>query len=950
MSLLKISKWYNFSIPVLFLIIAFLVFYSPKHIFGRSHRDTLIVNQLLDSARVHKFNLSRAKVEVDSAINIAKKINSLPILAKAYFEKGNIFKVNNQLVQADSSYQQAYIVWQDISKTLDYLSVLKALSIVNYYLGHDKEMLRYALEGIQQAQILHSKLFEGVFNNLSGIAMDNMGDQSKALSYYLNSLNIFEDQNDKVKIASVETNIGNIYDARKQYIEAEKYYKNALDQALHIGDTSLISAAYNNLGIVYSSLKQYDIAKKYLIRGWLLSQKLGDSYAVSNSLTNLGKLYSDLRVIDSAQYYYDSAYSLAKKVDNSRIEYYALSNLAEFYELKGQTNKAIEYAKQAFAIATSGGTIKDQLYVMKLLNIFYAKLGNYKKVHELLTEYIALNDSLYSKEMSSQMMIIETQNQIRSKSRELLLEHESAKRREAYFFIAILVLLLTIVILVYLFESRRSRDAEYKRQKSYLDALLEESESYVSVIDEKSENSYVSPSYLRVFGREGENRVGRSPFEYVHPDDVGSLMKIRDDLESGKLEREHVMFKLKNNSDEYRIVRGIIKKVSEHSFIKGFIINFWDVTEIQKSELALKKSEEKYRNIFNAFPDIYFMMNHEGIITEISPSVTKITGFLPRGVIGKSAGEFIAGNVNMEKARLLVVQARKLTDYNIDIVGKDGRKIHCSLSAHLVNNSNGDPAAIEGILRDITERVESEKELKYSERQLKETNASKDKLLSLISHDVRGAIGTQKAILSMVSEDVESFTKEEVFSLVQTIKKSVDNTFTLVENLLSWARIMRDNIKTDIVDNNVYSVIEESFEFVKEQADSKEISLHYEGRNDVRAKFDTTLMTAVIRNLLTNAIKFSNQGSKIWVVVKEDEKFVNISVMDRGIGLTVAEVRKILSGNDNIHSKLGTKNEKGTGLGMIIVREFVAMNKGKLSIKSEPGKGTEFIVTISKSK
>ncbi|MBN2614619.1 MAG: PAS domain S-box protein [Bacteroidales bacterium] len=935
---------------LLILMVFAGLLYFPKSIFGNRTHDTLIVKNLIDSASIHKKEYSLALSKVDSALTIAQGIHNEQLLANAYMIKGNIYKHHNDLIKADSCYVKSYFLWQGLQKQLPYLKLLKNLSATNYYLAQNKNMLQYSLEGLEYSKDFQNKAFEGVFNNLSGIAMDNLGNPDKALSYYLSALNIFTATKEKIRIASVETNIGNIYQGKKEYQKAEKHYMNALRQALELKDTNLISASYNNLGIVNSGMNQPGKAKKFMLDGLKLSRLMGDNYALANSLTNLGELYADMHKQDSALYYYNAALDLSRKVNDTRIEYYVLSNLAEYYGQIKMTKKAIEYAKSAFEIANKGGTIKEQLYVMKLLNLFYAKLGNYKKVHELLTDYIALNDSLYAEEMASQLTIIETQNQIRGKSRELLLEHEASKRREAYFFIAILILLFSVGIMVFLFERKRTLDTEQKRQKAYLDALLQESESYVSVIDKDTRNTYVSPSYLRVFGRSDEDRVGRSPFDYVHPDDLELLKNIQHRLESGNLVRENVLFRLKNNKGEYRVVRGIIKRVSERSFLEGFIINFWDVTEIQKSAQALKESEEKYRNIFDAFPDIYFKVDHDGIVTEISPSVTKITGYPPREVIGQPIYNFIPASLSVEKARSLFLRFRKLTDFNIDLTGKDGRKIHCSLSAHLVHNEQGNPPAIEGILRDITSRVESERELKLSERQLKEANLSKDKLLSLISHDVRGAIGTQKAILSMVSEDMENFSKEEIVSLILTIKKSVESTYSLVENLLSWARIMRDNIKTEILDNNIYAVVEDVFDGVKEQAEGKQISLHYEGRKDIKGMFDTTLMTAVIRNLLTNSIKFSNPGSRVKVSVSENDRTVDIQVRDWGMGLTADEISKILTGKENIQSKLGTRNEKGTGLGMIIVREFIAMNNGELSIESEPGKGTEFTISIAKSK
>jgi PAS domain S-box-containing protein len=433
--------------------------------------------------------------------------------------------------------------------------------------------------------------------------------------------------------------------------------------------------------------------------------------------------------------------------------------------------------------------------------------------------------------------------------------------------------------------------------------------------------------------------------EFVHPDDIPKVKHLAELMQQGKGLYENVLFRLRRNDGEYRIMRGLVKRMDgNHPLLQGYIINFWDVTEIQKSQQALKESEEKLRAIFNAFPDIYFKIDFDGNIMEISPSVKKVAGFEPEEVIGKNITTFTRFDVDWEHSKQAFVERNKIQDINIIIFNKENRKINCSLNAQVVKNDQGEIVGFEGTLRDITRRIRMDEDLKKSQRKLEIANDSKEKLLSIIAHDLRGAIGTQKAILNMVSTDMDDFSKKEIASLISTIKNSVDSTYTIVENLLSWARIMRENIMPRLATNNLYPVIKDALDVLKEQAKSKNIALVYEGPKAVTASFDPDLMNIVFRNLISNAIKFSNPDSKIKVQVLNEPEVLEISVVDTGIGMTQEEIKNIFSNTEKLASRPGTNREKGTGLGLIIVREFIAMNRGRLSIESEPGKGTRFII------
>ncbi len=907
-------------------------------------QDTALIRKSIDSAEVHSNKLTQAMPNINDAMYLAKKQSDDKLMAKVLIAKGQIFQKNNLLNRADSNYVAAKTILQKYPKNKEYLSLLKKLCICNYYLNNNQKVFEYTTEGLKFSKQLNEKSYEGTFNNISGIVMDNMGNKAEAMEYYLKALNIFTAIKSEKKIASIELNMGVIYEYQKDEKNALMYYTKAMEIAQKIKDTDIITAVLSNIGNVYADQKEYKKALKYVNKSLELSQKTNDLYTVALDLNNIGDLYKDLDDSVLEFRYYNKALELARRIQDRGTITLSLFNLAEYYQRHNNLSNAIITAKKSLQFAQNGGNVSDVIASMKLLHQLYADQHNYKKAYQFLKSFSVIKDSVFSNQKARQLLVVEEKNRVRERTRELLLAKETKKRVEAYFVIYTLITILILGLFIQWYRVRSAKSKELRRQKLFIDALLEESTSHVAMLDENLKSTYLSPS-LKVISSDVNRRLGTSIFEFIHPDDIEAVKNIAAMMKKGENVNQNLVFRLRKSDGEYRTMRGLIKKIEgDHPLLKGYIINFWDVTEIQKSQQALKASEEKFREIFYAFPDIYFKMNPEGIITEISPSVKKIAGYEREELIGKPVSSFTHLSIEWNNVRKTFLSRTKIHDLNVMIYTKDNNQIHCSLTAHIIRNENNEVVGIDGTLRDITQRVKTEKDLKKSQRKLEVANDSKEKLLSIIGHDLRGAVGTQKAILNAVEDDFESLSREEISELITTIKNSADSTYTVVENLLSWARIMRDNITPRLSSNNFYPVIKNAMDVSNEQAKSKDISLIYEGPKSIIVFFDPDLMNIVFRNLINNAIKFSNPGNEIKVKVLNHSQGVEIMVEDQGVGMSQEDISHILSNSEKLVSTSGTKKEKGTGLGLIIVKEFIAMNQGKLFIESEPGKGTRFII------
>ncbi|RLD58403.1 MAG: hypothetical protein DRJ05_08105 [Bacteroidetes bacterium] len=236
--------------------------------------------------------------------------------------------------------------------------------------------------------------------------------------------------------------------------------------------------------------------------------------------------------------------------------------------------------------------------------------------------------------------------------------------------------------------------------------------------------------------------------------------------------------------------------------------------------------------------------------------------------------------------------------------------------------------------------------LRKQQKDLEKSNKTKDKILNIIGHDLLGPIGTSKGMVDIIVSEKDNLSKEDIIKLASSLKPPMDSTYSLVENLLAWARIQRDSIYHNPEPAYIKPIVDENFSLYGVQAESKQIYLKVKGDEALSANFDMTQITIVIRNLISNAIKFSNIGGEVIVNLSKTKDFAEISVSDSGIGMSQEQIAEIENGSDKITSRYGTDNEKGTGLGLVVVFEFVILNKGTIKIDSKEGKGSTFTFTL----
>lgn len=227
--------------------------------------------------------------------------------------------------------------------------------------------------------------------------------------------------------------------------------------------------------------------------------------------------------------------------------------------------------------------------------------------------------------------------------------------------------------------------------------------------------------------------------------------------------------------------------------------------------------------------------------------------------------------------------------------------------------------------------------------ELYNTNTSKDKLFSIIAHDLKNPIGAFKSLAGIMNDDYISFTDDERVEYIKMMKESADSLYNLLENLLTWSRNQRGSIPNNPENINLNLIVDKTVDLLSLQANEKKIVIIKEIQENVTIFTDVNQFNIILRNLISNSIKFSNPNSEI-ILIANDAKidnfdYVHLKIMDFGVGMDERKVNTLFSVAEN-QSTRGTNGEKGTGLGMLLINDFVINNNGKIMIESELGKGT----------
>ena len=430
--------------------------------------------------------------------------------------------------------------------------------------------------------------------------------------------------------------------------------------------------------------------------------------------------------------------------------------------------------------------------------------------------------------------------------------------------------------------------------------------------------------------------MGKIYIDFVHPDDVDSTSRaFRILMETGSITNFVNRYKCKNG--DYRFIEWSAINNNDGT-VYG---SARDITERKKSEIALKESEARFRSIFKRANAGIFFSDKNGQIILVNHALHNMVEYSVSDLYMMDFSQFThLDDLSRENELLKKLIIGNINQYRIEkrFVSKSQKVIWVDLAMSVIRRENGDPLYYVGVVNNISER-------KHYEEQLKTINDTKDKFFSIISHDLRNqfsGIHGLSEILVAEKDSINATKRDQYLSLLHQGGKSALN---LLENLLEWSRLQLNRMEHNPKFWNLFNIVEEVYEMIENQSTLKNIVIrNYVDKNQI-VFADKNMLTTVLRNLLNNAIKFTPSYGKVVIISWSESNNNFISIRDTGVGMSQETIGKLFK-IDTTHSTVGTEKERGSGLGLILCREFIKKHGGDIIVSSDVGQGSEFIISL----
>ncbi len=464
----------------------------------------------------------------------------------------------------------------------------------------------------------------------------------------------------------------------------------------------------------------------------------------------------------------------------------------------------------------------------------------------------------------------------------------------------------------------------------------------------------INDSFSRMFGYTQQEMINKNPLELIAPEDfelINSYTALREKgLEAPALYQCRAV--KKDGSKFY-----ISNSVSSYE-IEGNIFILWvsrDITETMTVQNAVQESEERYRSITENINEAVWTaqrIDAGGYSVFYTAAIEKITGYSDKEFMRNSflwhriihpddLFEVIA-----KLKRFYKDASRQNFEVEYRILNNLGNIIWIRNKITLIRGEKGEPRKIFGLVGDITLQKHAEDELKKSAESLKQLNETKDRFLSIISHDLRTPFSSILGFTDILLND-DTLPPSKQKEYVTFIQDSSNSMLAMVNSLLDWTRLQTGRMKFEPDRINASMIIRRSIQMQAGLAMKKNISLLYDETNNYYVHADDGLLLQVFNNLISNAVKFTTNGGIISVhaVPLIDKKQVRFSVKDDGLGIREEDLPKLFK-VDSKHTTPGTEGEKGSGLGLSLVADIVQKHGGEIWVKSTYGLGTEIFFTI----
>lgn len=478
--------------------------------------------------------------------------------------------------------------------------------------------------------------------------------------------------------------------------------------------------------------------------------------------------------------------------------------------------------------------------------------------------------------------------------------------------------------------------------------LIDVAEMGIAVVETGSWNFIkTNRRYKAIFGYTSSEFCQKNLLELIHPDSKGQCLKVREMLirEGVRSKSVDVCGIKKGNQPVW--LRFTLTLVNRNTG-QYMVSILQDVSKIRQAEVSVKEEQESFRTTMNSIDAIVYvadMVSHELLFINrnfIDTFGNRIGEKCYKALQGREAPcEFCTNHLLVNSKG--EVNSPYVWEFR-NLVTK--KWYQCRDQA--IRWMNGKLVRLE-IASDITERKWNEQKLKKNEQKFRKLSLAKDKLFSIIAHDLKNPFSSLFSSSELLSIYLENNNLSKAKAKARIISEAIKQEYALLETLLYWAKSQSGTILFKLVRFNFEKFVSEYLSEISALAENKGIKIITEIPDDLFIHADRNLLQIILRNLMMNAIKFTRENGFIAIKAKQEKGTVEIAVVDSGIGISEEDQRRLFRLED-VLIRRGTAEETGSGLGLILCKELIEKHKGQIWVESEAGKGSAFKFTIPSNK
>jgi PAS domain S-box-containing protein len=457
---------------------------------------------------------------------------------------------------------------------------------------------------------------------------------------------------------------------------------------------------------------------------------------------------------------------------------------------------------------------------------------------------------------------------------------------------------------------------------------------------------YVNQNFTLVLGWSREEVLGKTSKELGIFDNYSQRGEMLAIIQSqGSIQNLEVRIRTKNGSVRIGLFSAEIITLDGQQCL---VAQINDITDRKLAEESLKESEMRFRNVFDNAPIGIALVGAGFHFQKCNQAMCDFTGYTVKELLALTFPDIthpdhLAGDLDA----ISRLRSGQFPLYKTEkkYLHKNGSFIWGEAHISVIRGIDGEFLYFLAMVKDITDQKVAESEIQRIHDDLKASNAAKDKFFSILAHDLKNPFNSILGFCELLQSEARSLDIDAIERYIGIVHTSSRQTYELLEKVLAWAQIQPGKVVFSPRLIMLHQMIVEQFNLTEAVAAKKGITLWNEVPVEFACMADENMLSPTLRNLISNAVKFTGKNGVVRISAQQTADHVVISVIDSGVGMT-PEVVSLLFRIETSFTTNGTEKEKGTGLGLLLCKEFVEIHGGKISVESEPGKGSIFRVTL----